>query len=408
MRNRGIVINAVCPGMVDTRSWHRASTFAIRNEIFSGGMASLQCSMANANPVWSIRSERKSKPSEPQTMKTITPKLLDGLLTLCCCAPRSPVSFLQENQPLKRAIMATCSRGSFRRTLIAIFAGAVSLILPSGKTAAQTTAEASTVEEGIIKLADSNIEYFSRGEGETIVLLPGGTLTVDYLDGLAEALAKAGYRVVGINFRGSGKSTGPSTGVTLQTMANDVAGVIQALKLGSVHVVGNDFGNRVARVLGSSHPELTRSVILLAAGGKVPPKPPAARALSVIFDPVSSDAEVLGAMKYMLANPADAARVSQILKSCRAPEAAAIEKTAAEATPLTAWWAPPGQTKYLILQGAEDQIAPPENGVLLQQELGGRATLVNVPGAGHLLPLEKTQTTASHMISFIRQLDGKS
>jgi hypothetical protein len=49
-----------------------------------------------------------------------------------------------------------------------------------------------------------------------------------------------------------------------------------------------------------------------------------------------------------------------------------------------------------------------ENGVLLQQELGGRATLINVPGAGHLLPLEKTQTTASHMISFIRQLDGKS
>jgi NAD(P)-dependent dehydrogenase (short-subunit alcohol dehydrogenase family) len=39
MRNRGIVINAVCPGMVDTRSWHRASTFAIRNEIFSGGRA---------------------------------------------------------------------------------------------------------------------------------------------------------------------------------------------------------------------------------------------------------------------------------------------------------------------------------------------------------------------------------
>jgi pimeloyl-ACP methyl ester carboxylesterase len=342
---------------------------------------------------WPVRQPgpggRKWKPSKLQIMKIITPKLLDGLLTLCCCAPR-------------------CSRGFFHGNLIAIFAGAVSFALLSGKTTAQTTAKASSVKEGIVKLADSNIEYFSRGEGESIVLLPGGTLTVGYLDGLAEALAKAGYRVVGINFRGSGKSTGPSTGVTLQTMADDVAGVIQALKLGSVHVVGNDFGNRVARVLGSSHPELTRSVILLAAGGKVPPKPPAARALSVIFDPVSSDAEVLGAMKYMLANPADAARVSQILKSCRAPEAAAIEKTAAEATPLTAWWAPPGQTKYLILQGAEDQIAPPENGVLLQQELGGRATLVNVPGAGHLLPLEKTQTTASQMISFIRQLDGKS
>jgi hypothetical protein len=71
-------------------------------------------------------------------------------------------------------------------------------------------AQGQTVETGIVKLADSNIEYFSRGEGQPIVLLPGGTLTVGYLDGLADALANAGYRVVGINFRGSGKSTGVS------------------------------------------------------------------------------------------------------------------------------------------------------------------------------------------------------
>jgi pimeloyl-ACP methyl ester carboxylesterase len=316
--------------------------------------------------------------------------------------------YLPMNQLSEERFMTTTPRAFFVAIRILFLSIALSLIDPHFVARAQTAAPAIQVEEGVVKLADSNIEYFSRGEGETIVLLPAGTLTVGYLDGLAEALAKGGYRVIGINFRGSGKSTGPSTGVTLQTMANDVAGVIQALKLGSVHVVGNDFGNRVARVLDSSHPELIRSVILLAAGGKVPPKPPAARALSVIFNPASSDAEVLGAMKYMVVNPADVARVFQVLKSCRAPKAAGIEKAAAEATPLAAWWAPPGQTKYLILQGADDQIAPPANGVLLQKDLGGRATLVNVPQAGHLLPLEKTQTTASHMISFIRQLDAKT
>ena len=115
-------------------------------------------------------------------------------------------------------------------------------------------------EEGIVKLAESNIEYFSRGEGEPIVLLPGGTLTVGYLDGLAEALAKAGYHVVGINFRGSGKSTGPSEGVTLQTNADDVVGVIQALKLGPVHVIGNDFGNRVARMMAASQPFISGAI----------------------------------------------------------------------------------------------------------------------------------------------------
>jgi pimeloyl-ACP methyl ester carboxylesterase len=285
--------------------------------------------------------------------------------------------------------------------LIALFAA--SLALP----AFATTTQAQPVETGLVTLADSNIEYFSRGEGEAIVLLPGATLTVGYLDGLAEALAKAGYRVVGINFRGSGESTGPSEGVTLQTMADDVAGVIRALKLGPVHMAGNDYGNRVARMLAASHPEVTRSVILLAAGGKVQPKPAAGHALEVLLNPASTDAEVLAIMPYFVSNPADSARIWGLFKPCRAPAAGPIEKAAAEATPLEAWWAPPGQTKYLILQGAEDQIAPPENGEQLQKELGDRATLINVSGAAHLLPLEQPETVASHMIDFIWQLGAK-
>jgi pimeloyl-ACP methyl ester carboxylesterase len=190
-----------------------------------------------------------------------------------------------------------------RRRLIA---GGLGLL---AGTLINTLSRAEMGAEGIVKLADSSIEYFSRGEGEAIVLLPGGTLTVGYLDSLAEALATAGHRVVGINFRGSRKSTGPSKGVTLQTMADDVAGVVQALKLGPVNVAGNDFGNRVARMLAASHPELTRSVILLAAGGKVQPKPAAARALEIIFNPASTDADILAVFPYLVSNPADSARV---------------------------------------------------------------------------------------------------
>jgi pimeloyl-ACP methyl ester carboxylesterase len=270
-----------------------------------------------------------------------------------------------------------------------------------------TLAHAQTVETGLVKLADSNIEYFSRGAGEAIVLLPGGTLTVGYLDGLADELAKAGYRVVGINFRGSGKSTGSSEGVTLAKLADDAAGVIQALKLAPAHVAGNDFGNRVARMLAASHPELTRSVILLAAGGKIQPKPAAFHALEVFFNPASTDAEVLGVMPYFVSSPADSDRVWGLIKPALAPGAADIEKAAVAATPLEAWWAPPGKTKYLILQGAEDQIAPPENGVELQKELGDRATLVNVRGAAHFLPLEQPGTTAAHVIDFIKELGQK-
>jgi pimeloyl-ACP methyl ester carboxylesterase len=303
---------------------------------------------------------------------------------------------------MQNALENTFMRTAKKFTLASLCIASLALL------ACATTLKAQTVDTGIVKLADSNIEYFSRGKGETIVLLPGGTLTVGYLDGLANALAKAGYHVVGINFRGSGKSTGPSQGVTLQTMADDVAGVIKSLKLGPVHVAGNDFGNRVARMLAASHPDLTHSVILLAAGGKIQPKPEAAHALMVMFNPASIDADVMAIMPYFVSNPANAERVSAMMKPSRDPAAGPIEKAAAEATPLESWWAPPGKTKYLIVQGAEDQIAPPENGEILKKELADRATLVNVPGAAHLLPLEQPDTTASHVISFIRKLDRKS
>jgi pimeloyl-ACP methyl ester carboxylesterase len=269
-----------------------------------------------------------------------------------------------------------------------------------------TYSQGQTVETGLVKLPDASIEYFSRGEGEPIVLLPGGTLTVGYLDGLAEALATAGYRVVGINFPGSGKSTGASTGVTLNNYADDVAGVIKALNLGPVHLAGNDFGNRVARMVAASHPELTRSVILLAAGGKIQPEPAAVRALGIIFNPASTDAEILAVMPYFVSDPAQSDRIWAIFKPSRAPGAAAVEAEAAKSAPLEAWWAPPGDTKYLILQGADDQIAPPQNGIELKGELGDRATLVNVPGAAHLLPLEQPGIAASHIIDFIRNIDG--
>ena len=42
--------------------------------------------------------------------------------------------------------------------------------------------------EGVVRLANSTVEYFSQGKGEAIVLLPGGTLTIGYLDAMATAL----------------------------------------------------------------------------------------------------------------------------------------------------------------------------------------------------------------------------
>lgn len=284
--------------------------------------------------------------------------------------------------------------------LIAIL-GSLSPVIPP---ATAETASTQAVEEGIVTLADTKIQYFSRGSGETIILLPGSTLTVGYLDGLAESLAAAGFRVVSINLRGTGKSIGSTDGVTLQTIANDVAGVVKALNTGPVHIAGNDFGNRVARMFAASYPDLTKSVVLLAAGGKIPPQPDALAALQTVFNPAATEEQILAAMAYFVADPATAPDVWATFKSARDPSSAAMQEGAARSAPLSAWWAPPGDVRYLILQGAEDQIAPPQNGAELQQELGDRAQLINVPKAGHLMPIEQPGAAAEAIKAFIASL----
>jgi pimeloyl-ACP methyl ester carboxylesterase len=65
------------------------------------------------------------------------------------------------------------------------------------------------------------------------------------------------------------------------------------------------------------------------------------------------------------------------------------------------WWAPPGQSQYLVVQGTEDQIAPPENGELLKQEMGVRVTLVSLPRAGHMMPLTEPKKVAAAIVSFL-------
>ena len=255
----------------------------------------------------------------------------------------------------------------------------------------------------IVDLPNSKIEIFSHGNGEVVVLLPGGSLSVNYLANLAQSLDSAGFRAVRINPRGAGASTGTVEGVTLHTLADDVAGVIKQFDAGPVFVAGHAFGNRVARMLASDHPELVKGVILLAAGGKVAPTPDAEKALGTIFDSRTSEVDYLDAMQYMVGDPADKALAGEALKQSRAPKAGPIQRAAAMSAKLTDWWAPTGQAPFLILQGANDQASPPQNGEMLKADLGDRATLVTLSGAGHLVVVTKPDVVTKEVVQFIRQ-----
>jgi pimeloyl-ACP methyl ester carboxylesterase len=249
-----------------------------------------------------------------------------------------------------------------------------------------------------VELKSSTIEYFSRGKGKIIVLLPGGGMNVEYMESLSKEIALEGYRVISVNPRGAGASTNRSASASLHDLSDDVAGVIRQLNNGPVTIVGHAFGNRVARMLASDHPELVNKVVLLAAGGKVSPTPEASEAMKIIFDSKTSEEAFLKSMTYMVGDPKDAKMAGEILNFSRAPNAGPIQYAAAASSKIEDWWAPVGKSKFLILQGNRDQAAPPKNGYLLKEDLADRAILVSIEGAGHLMLITQPEKCAQEII----------
>jgi pimeloyl-ACP methyl ester carboxylesterase len=127
---------------------------------------------------------------------------------------------------------------------------------------------------------DVSLTYFLQGpaQGETVVLLPGMGRGADEFRELAAALNNVGYRNVAIQPRGIGRSGPILTNPTYNRFADDVALVLRDIPRGitggRAHVIGYQFGNRIARMFAVRYPERVGSLVLLACGGqKVSPSP---------------------------------------------------------------------------------------------------------------------------------------
>ncbi len=77
------------------------------------------------------------------------------------------------------------------------------------------------------------------------------------------------YRVVAYDHRGHGSSACPADGdYDMDTLANDAAGLIEALDLGPVHFAGNSMGGFLALRLAVRRPDLIRSATALGSSAE--------------------------------------------------------------------------------------------------------------------------------------------
>lgn len=219
------------------------------------------------------------------------------------------------------------------------------------------------------------------GNGRQIVMLASLGRPGSDFDEVAAMLAGAGYRVTLPEPRGIGGSEGSMEGLTLHDLAEDVAAVIETQTTVPVTLLGHAFGNRLARTTAADRPELVSRVVLLACGGLMEMPERARMALIGCFDGRLPPDEHIECVRYgFFAEGND----PEVWRGGWYRNVMLMQSSAVRATPVEDWWEAGGQP-ILVVQALEDAIALPANAHDLKKRLGERATLVELPKAGHAM-----------------------
>ena len=121
----------------------------------------------------------------------------------------------------------------------------------------------------IITKDGTEIFYKDWGKGQPIVFHHGWPLSADDWDNQMMFFLERGYRVIAHDRRGHGRSTQTATGNEMDTYADDVAALADALDLqDAIHVGHSTGGGEVARYLGRHGTSRVAKAVLI---GAVPP-----------------------------------------------------------------------------------------------------------------------------------------
>lgn len=120
------------------------------------------------------------------------------------------------------------------------------------------------------KVRANGIEVFyeEQGTGEPLLLIAGFACDHTNWSQMIPVLAPR-YRVIVFDNRGVGQTSVPDTPFSIRQMAEDTAGLLKAIGLSRVHVVGHSMGGQIAQELVLSHPELVGTLMLLASCAKL-------------------------------------------------------------------------------------------------------------------------------------------
>jgi pimeloyl-ACP methyl ester carboxylesterase len=268
------------------------------------------------------------------------------------------------------------------------------------------------VQSGYVEVPGGRLWYEIAGSGESLVLIHGNAGDRRHWDHQFPLLAR-GFRVIRYDVRGYGKSTLPVEGEPYAAH-EDLAALLDHLRISKVHIAGWSMGCGIAVDFALAYPERTTS--LVAIGPWVSKySSPAAQTFLADLRAVAAAASQgpQAAVDAWMRAPFFA---STIRESSAAAEFARIASD-------YSWWGfshrspqrsldPPAvgrvgtiKAPTLIMTAEHDIPACREVADFLARSVP-QSRMVEVPGTGHLLHMEKPEEFNRTVTEFLRRQSG--
>jgi non-heme chloroperoxidase len=148
--------------------------------------------------------------------------------------------------------------------LSAPLSGPLSMPMPMPTSTIGCSVDTLTTSDGTL------IHYKDWGEGPAVVFSHGWPLSSEAWEDQMFFLAARGFRVIAHDRRGHGQSSQPWQGNDMDTYADDLAALLEALELEQATLVGHSTGGgEVVRYIGRHGSERVARIVLV---GAVPPQ----------------------------------------------------------------------------------------------------------------------------------------
>lgn len=167
--------------------------------------------------------------------------------------------------------MSRLLRASFLLSVFTLILTACQPQSKGGKNTSATAMDTNTnqsmkpAQSGYADVNGLKMYYEVYGQGKPLVLLHGSLMNIDLNWSKFIPLLAKDRKVIVAEMQGHGRTQDISRDLSYESMADDVSGLLEYLKIDSADIVGYSMGGGIAFQLAVRHPERVRRLVVLSA-----------------------------------------------------------------------------------------------------------------------------------------------